>query len=87
MQILGRINTIKKGYQPKKLSSILIKTTVLCFVIMLLAYTLAKHEGIPVILLILTVVILIYSYFTRKTVPGRYIYAMGGNEKAAKLGN
>lgn len=85
MQILGRINTIKKGYQPKKLSSILIKTTVLCFVIMLLAYTLAKHEGIPVILLILTVVILIYSYFTRKTVPGRYIYAMGGNEKAAKL--
>ena len=26
-----------------------------------------------------------YSFFMGRTVPGRYIYAMGGNEKAAKL--
>lgn len=26
-----------------------------------------------------------YNYFTSNTVPGRYLYAMGGNEKAARL--
>src|SRR5690606_14489372 len=31
------------------------------------------------------VLILVYSFFTTRTVPGRYIYAVGGNEKAAKL--
>jgi putative multiple sugar transport system permease protein len=29
--------------------------------------------------------VLAYAYFTSKTVPGRYLYAIGGNEKAAKM--
>ena len=29
--------------------------------------------------------VLVYNYFTSNTVPGRYLYAMGGNEKAARL--
>lgn len=85
VQALGRINSTRKGYQPERLSSQLIKTAVICIVIMVLSYTLAKHEGIPTILLILMVVVMVYAYFTNKTVPGRYLYAMGGNEKAAKL--
>ena len=36
-------------------------------------------------LIILGVIVLIYSYFTLNTIPGRYLYAMGGNEKAARL--
>ena len=35
--------------------------------------------------ILLFIVIAIYSYFTKNTVPGRYLYAIGGNEKAAKL--
>lgn len=85
IQVFSRLSAIKKGYQVEKLSTLIIKSIVLCIVIMAMAYTLAKHEGIPAILLILMAVILIYAYFTNKTVPGRYLYAMGGNEKAAKL--
>ena len=51
----------------------------------LFAYALAVYKGIPIILMILGVLIGAYHFFTTKTVPGRYIYAMGGNEKAAKL--
>lgn len=51
----------------------------------LFAYALAAHKGIPIILVILGALIGGYHLFTTKTVPGRYIYAMGGNEKAAKL--
>ncbi len=48
-------------------------------------YWLSAYKGIPIILAVIGVLILGYSIFTTKTVPGRYIYAMGGNEKAAKL--
>ena len=85
LQVFKRINAIKKGYEPEKISILAIKSIVISAVIMVLAYTLAQHEGVPTILIILLAVVLIYSYFTNKTVPGRYLYAMGGNEKAAKL--
>jgi len=54
-------------------------------IILFLATLLGKHKGIPVILILLTVVVLVYTYITQNTVPGRYLYAMGGNERAAKL--
>ncbi|ACL76333.1 multiple monosaccharide ABC transporter permease [Ruminiclostridium cellulolyticum] len=50
-----------------------------------LSYWLAVYKGIPIILALIGILILAYSIFTIKTVPGRYLYAMGGNEKAAKL--
>lgn len=49
------------------------------------AYCLAAYKGIPLIFVLIGSLILIYSFFTTSTVPGRYLYAMGGNEKAAKL--
>ncbi len=36
-------------------------------------------------MLILLALIFIYTFITQKTVLGRHIYALGGNEKAAKL--
>ncbi len=44
-----------------------------------------NHKGIPTVLVILGIVILVYSYYTSRTVAGRHLYAMGGNEKAAVL--
>jgi putative multiple sugar transport system permease protein len=57
---------------------------VLC-AINLFSYWLAAYKGIPIIFVLIGVLVLAYSIFTTKTVLGRYIYAMGGNEKAAKL--
>lgn len=54
-------------------------------VIMLFAYWLSLANGFPIILVILAVLILFYSFLTQKTVVGRHIYAMGGNRKAAEL--
>lgn len=85
IQILRRIKAKQNGYEPEKIPVLVAKSAVISAVIMTMAFILAKHEGIPVILIILMAVVLIYSYFTNKTVPGRYLYAMGGNEKAARL--
>ena len=53
--------------------------------ILVLSYSLSKYKGIPSILILLTVIVLGYTYYTSKTIPGRHFYAVGGNEKAAKL--
>jgi len=54
-------------------------------VIMAIAFLLASYKGFPVVLLLLGVLVLIYSFITQRTVAGRHVYAFGGNEKAAKL--
>ncbi|HWT74667.1 MAG TPA: multiple monosaccharide ABC transporter permease [Mobilitalea sp.] len=85
VQMVSRINKKKKGYQQESFLSFIIRMVIICAVIIALAYSLANHKGIPTILILLAVIVFIYAYFTTRTVPGRYLYAMGGNEKAAKL--
>ena len=48
-------------------------------------YKLSTFRGLPNVLLTMGVLTLIYAFFTERTVTGRRIYALGGNEKAAKL--
>lgn len=48
-------------------------------------FKLGSSSGLPIVLLILVVIILIYSFVTQNTVAGRHIYAYGGNAKAAQL--
>lgn len=47
--------------------------------------TLAAYKGIPMVLVIVIILVAIYSFVTMKTIPGRHIYAFGGNAKAAQL--
>jgi len=85
LQFTNRIKLRRKGYAIEKPIFTIIKSAIICIAVMALSYTLALHAGIPTILILLAIVVLFYSYFTKKTVPGRYLYAVGGNEKAAKL--
>jgi len=48
-------------------------------------YILSMHEGIPNILIILSLLIFSYHFVTNHMKVGRYIYAIGGNIKAAQL--
>ena len=45
----------------------------------------AKFPGIPYPVIIMVAVALIFSFFLGKTRPGRYTYAVGSNEEAARL--
>jgi putative multiple sugar transport system permease protein len=46
---------------------------------------LAASQGIPNVMVLLTVLILAYSFITNRTTMGRHIYAFGGNQLAARL--
>lgn len=84
-QIFDRINKKRKGYDIEPLFFMILKIVIISVVVLLVGWFLARHKGIPVVLILLAVIVLLYSYFTKKTVPGRHLYALGGNEKAAKL--
>lgn len=85
LEIVNRQKKIKNNYTVPSKSSFIAKLIVLSIVILILGQFLARDRGIPVVLILLAVIIAAYSYFTQNTVPGRYLYAIGGNEKAARL--
>jgi len=85
LEIKGRLTKIKKGYAVDSIVAFATKLVVLSAVIIFVGQFLGRDRGLPVVLILLAVVVGIYAYFTQNTVPGRYLYAIGGNAKAAKL--
>ena len=45
----------------------------------------ASYKGLPNVLIVMFALIALFVFITTRTTFGRRIYAMGGNEKAAKL--
>ena len=85
MEIISRRKKIKNNYTVSSTGSFVSKLVILSIVILILGQFLARDRGLPVVLILMGVIIAVYSYFTQNTVPGRYLYAIGGNAKAAKL--
>lgn len=85
LQSVSRINKKRKGYNTGAGGPFIIKLVVISAAILIIASLLGQHKGLPVILVILAVIVAAYAYYTQNTVPGRYLYALGGNQKAARL--
>ena len=83
--IFSRKSKQSRGYEVASLKSVIGKSTVFFIVTNVFAYWLAMDEGIPIMLIVLAVLYAIYTFITTKTIPGRHLYAMGGNIKAAEL--
>jgi putative multiple sugar transport system permease protein len=85
IQIFSRLSKERKGYTVESLISMIVRIVIICGVVLFVFTRLGENRGLPVLLVWLAVIVMIYSYFTQNTIPGRYLYAMGGNEKAARL--
>ncbi|MCL2663724.1 MAG: sugar ABC transporter permease [Oscillospiraceae bacterium] len=85
LQIFSRISKERKGYTVESIYSMLARIIIISGVVMFVFTRLGENRGIPILLVWLAAIVMIYSYFTQNTIPGRYLYAMGGNEKAARL--
>ena len=85
MTVKSRISKKTKGYPTEPFVTEALKTAVISVVIVWLMYKLAQYKGIPSALIWIAIVLLAYAYITQKTATGRYLYAVGGNEKATRL--
>ena len=81
----NRIAASRKGYATTSAIGFYLKLVLISAVILFVAYKLAGYKGIPTSLIWIIIVVLAYHYFTTKTTMGRYLYAVGGNEKATQL--
>ena len=81
----GRKNQQKYGFEVTPFYFFVIKNIAITAAVMGLCYLMASYKGIPTVLVLLFVLITFYAFITTSSVIGRRIYAMGGNEKAARL--
>ncbi|GGF95043.1 multiple monosaccharide ABC transporter permease [Paenibacillus abyssi] len=75
----------KYEFEVMPIGFLIAKLAAMIAVLNAFTYILANYEGIPNILIILFVLVIVYTFVMKKTVMGRHIYALGGNEKAAGL--
>lgn len=85
IQLKNRINSKRRGYETANLFGEIVKLVIISVVILWVSWKLAAYKGIPTGLLWVLLVVLVYGYITTKTRIGRYLYAVGGNEKATRL--
>lgn len=73
------------GIEGEPFSFFVARNAVVSCAIIFVAFKLATFRGLPNVLITMAVLTVIYAFLTESTVLGRRIYALGGNQKAAKL--
>ena len=85
MDYRARKNQQKYGFEVTPFYFFILKNVLITVAVMGFSYLMASYKGLPDVLVLLFVLIAGYSFITSSSVIGRRIYAMGGNEKAARL--
>jgi putative multiple sugar transport system permease protein len=80
-----RMNREKHGFQGGSFALFVLENLLISGLVLYLSYQLASYKGLPNVLIIMGVLIALFAFITTRTTVGRRIYALGGNEKAAKL--
>ncbi|MBR1121897.1 sugar ABC transporter permease [Bradyrhizobium lablabi] len=80
-----RARRASHGVEIEPAGFFVLKNALLFCAIIYLTWLIASHRGLPNVLVIMVALIALYGFVTSRTTIGRQIYAVGGNEKAAKL--
>ncbi len=76
---------IEYGVPAGSRTALIAKIAAIVFVSIFATYWLTRFKGLPIILILLACLIAFYSFICRRTVFGRHVYALGGNERATQL--
>jgi len=85
IEIKKRATDKKYDFEVTNIVLLSFKVAAIVIVINGFCYVMARYKGLPNVLVLLIVLVAIYTFITTKTTFGRHIYALGGNEKAARL--
>jgi putative multiple sugar transport system permease protein len=80
-----RLNREQHGFRGGSLLFFVLENAIVSGLVLYLSYQLASYKGLPNVLIVMGVLIALFVFITLRTTVGRRIYALGGNEKAAKL--
>jgi len=85
IKLHGRRKQIKHGMEDEPQLFFLLKNGLFAAAIIAFSYLMATYRGMPNVLIIMFALMVFYTFLTNRTTLGRRVYAVGGNEKAAKL--
>ncbi|MDO8774327.1 MAG: sugar ABC transporter permease [Burkholderiaceae bacterium] len=85
VKVRGRADRVKHGMDNEPYVFFILKNLVFTAMIAAFSYLLASYKGLPNVLIVMLLLMLVYDFVTSRTTVGRRIYALGGNEKAARL--
>jgi putative multiple sugar transport system permease protein len=85
LDLRGRKNQQKYGFEVTPFYFFIAKNLIITSAVMGLCYLMASYKGLPNVLILLFILVSGYAFITTQTTIGRRIFAMGGNEKAARL--
>lgn len=80
-----RVRAASYGMADEPMPFFLVRNLIVAVAILYISWLLSTFRGIPNVLVTMGVLIVLYMFITNSTTVGRRIYAIGGNEKAAKL--
>ena len=84
-EFLGRKKKIANDFEVSSFPLFITKLVIISLLVLGLADRFARSRGLPIVVLVLGVTIFIFHFILNNTVLGRYIYAVGGNPRSAKL--
>ncbi|MBS1302915.1 multiple monosaccharide ABC transporter permease [Loktanella sp. SALINAS62] len=73
------------GIEDEPRAFFIARIAIISLTLVFILYKLSTFRGLPNVMITMGVLTVIYAFLTERTVVGRRIYALGGNEKAAKL--
>ncbi len=84
-KVRGRAERVQHGMDNEPYAFFVVKNLVFAAMIAAFSYLLSTYKGLPNVLIVMLLLMLFYDFVTSRTTVGRRIYALGGNEKAARL--
>lgn len=73
------------GMRTEPLALCAVRLAVFSGLLLYFCALMASYKGLPNVLVVMTALVLAFDFLTTRTVTGRRLYALGGNEKAARL--
>ncbi|MEE4010514.1 multiple monosaccharide ABC transporter permease [Roseibium sp. FZY0029] len=73
------------GIEDEPTSFFVVRNVIIAAALIFVMFKLSLFRGLPNVLITMGILTIIYAFITETTTVGRRIYALGGNQKAAKL--
>jgi len=84
-EFYSRKRKIDNGFEVSPIPLFIGKLVIISILALGLADRFARYRGLPIVAIVLVIVVFAFHFILNNTVLGRYIYAVGGNARSAKL--
>jgi putative multiple sugar transport system permease protein len=84
-EVRGRKRQADNGFEIAPMSIFIGKIIIICALVLYLCERFAQYRGMPIVALVVGITVAVFQFMMTSTTIGRYIYAVGGNARAADL--